>query len=273
MSRKKRLPVPHLPVPVVDSHAHVFSSFFQEETPAQIMARAGEVNVVGCVNVGTDLKTTEMARQVAEEISGVFFTAGLHPHDARFLTDQMLSDLKRHCGEGAVAVGEIGLDFHYNHSPAHLQELAFEAQLDLAALMNLPVIVHSREADVRTLEILRPWFDKCSIMLHCFSGNLDLALKYVDLGAWLSLPGVITYSRNIMGREVLSGVPTNRLMFETDCPFLTPEPRRGRTNEPAFLAFTLAFAAEFLGRDLETVCVDHMTSVRDFFRFDPLLNI
>lgn len=266
MSKKKKLPLPVLPVEVIDSHAHVLGGFYRDESPEAIMERAREVNVVGCINIGTDLITTAQARETARTIPGIGFTAGFHPHDASKLDDQTLGELEEHALAGALAIGEIGLDFHYDYSPRPAQEKAFEAQLDLAARLSLPVVVHSREADQRTMDILAPWFDKCSILLHCFAGDLEQARMYTDLGAWISLSGVVTYPSNTKGREVLRGLPHERLMFETDCPFLPPEPRRGRVNEPAFLAFTLDFAAQFTGRSLEQVCQGHMRAVTEFFR-------
>jgi TatD DNase family protein len=233
----------------VDSHAHIDGEEFDADRDA-VVARAREAGVRAILNVGTgDPRggNFERALRVAETFEDVYFAAGVHPHDARLYDDaaeQYVADLL-HGSSRAVALGEIGLDYHYDHSPRELQREVFARQLWLAKSLSLPVIIHSREADEDTLDILHKEYagtERGGVM-HCFGGGPALAEGALALGFCISFAGNVTFKKADALREVALAVPLDRLLVETDCPYLAPVPHRGRRNEPAYVAATARFLA------------------------------
>jgi TatD DNase family protein len=181
---------------------------------------------------------------------------GIHPHEAKLATEEdflLLNELAKQ--PEVVAWGEIGLDFHYHHSPREIQEQVFIRQLGLARENHLPVIIHTREAEDRTLQILREYWDDCRLggIMHCFSGSLDLAQECLDMGLLISFSGILTFPKSRTVQQVARIVPEHRILIETDCPYLAPVPHRGRRNEPAFVVQTAGALAEIKGLSLETV--------------------
>ncbi|HEX8719761.1 MAG TPA: TatD family hydrolase [Pyrinomonadaceae bacterium] len=237
----------------VDSHAHIDGEEFDADRD-EVVARAREAGVRAILNVGTGDPhggNFERALAVAQKYEGVYFAVGVHPHDAKLYDDaaeRRVADLLRG-GTRAVALGEIGLDYHYDHSPRDVQREVFARQLRLAQSLSLPVIIHSREADEETLKILRAEYAGAARggVMHCFGGGPDLAQGALALGFHISFAGNVTFKKADALREVASTVPPDRLLVETDCPYLAPVPHRGRRNEPAYVVETARFLASLRG--------------------------
>lgn len=253
----------------VDSHAHIDGEEFDADRDA-VVARAREAGVVCILNVGTGdphSGTLERAVSVAEKYEGVYAAVGVHPHDARLFdeaAERRLSQLVR-ASERVIAWGEIGLDYHYDHSPRDAQREVFARQLRLAREASLPVIIHSREADDETVEILRDvWSDsELPGVMHCFGGSPQMAESVLALGFIISFAGNVTFKKAGNLRESARMVPLDRLFIETDCPYLTPIPFRGRRNEPARVVEVARCLAEL--HEMTTEEIGRITA-ENFFR-------
>ncbi len=225
----------------IDSHAHIDGPEFDADREA-VVQRAVEAGVSAILNVGTGDPhgdAFERALQVGEKHDNVYTALGVHPHDARLFDDraeQKLGQLIRQ-GPRVIAWGEIGLDFHYDNSPRQVQMDVFRRQLRLAREANLPVIVHTREAEDETIDLLKSEWAGSDLygIMHCFSGSLALAEQAVELGFLISFSGIVTFKKADDLRAVAKQVPLDRLLIETDCPFLSPIPYRGKRNEPAYV--------------------------------------
>ncbi|MBC7933218.1 MAG: TatD family hydrolase [Rubrivivax sp.] len=237
----------------IDSHAHIDGEEFDADRD-EVVARARAAGVRAILNVGTGdphSGTLERAVAVADKYEGVYAAAGVHPHDARLYdedAERRLLEIARRGGR-LIAWGEIGLDYHYDNSPRDVQREVFTRQLRLARVEELPVIIHTREADDETFEILRSEYGGASRggIMHCFGGGMPLAVAALDLGFMISFAGNVTFKKAENLREVARAIPLERLLVETDCPFLAPVPLRGRRNEPAFVVETARFLAGLRG--------------------------
>jgi TatD DNase family protein len=243
----------------VDSHAHIDGKEFDADRVEVVeRARAAGVRVILTVGTGDphggDL---ERAVEVAEKFDGVYAAAGVHPHDAKLFDDAAAERVLKivRSSSRVVAWGEIGLDYHYDNSPREAQREVFQRQLRLARGESLPVIIHSRDADEDTVEILESeWIGAARAgVLHCFGGGLWMAERALALGFFISFAGNVTFKNAEPLREVARKVPLDRLLVETDCPFLAPVPLRGRRNEPAFVVETARRLAELHATTLEEI--------------------
>lgn len=231
---------------IVDSHAHLHFDAFDADR-ALVLSRAREAGVVAFVNVGTDAATSQRSFELAFGEAGVFPTAGIHPNDSGAATEDDWRAIERliadpHC----VAVGECGLDYYRDRTPRNVQLAAFERQVRLARERDLPIIIHCRDAFADVYAALRRCGPPRGVM-HCFSGTPREAAEAVDLGLCVSFAGPLTYPKNVELRAALAGVPPERILIETDCPFLPPDGKRGKRNEPAFLPFLVHEVAKVLG--------------------------
>ncbi|MBA3515744.1 MAG: TatD family hydrolase [Pyrinomonadaceae bacterium] len=241
----------------VDSHAHIDGPEFEADRP-EVIQRARDAGVSVILNIGTGdphSGVLERAIELGEKHEGLYTAIGIHPHDARFFDDQAeqrITDLIRQSAR-VIAWGEIGLDFHYDNSPRDVQMDAFRRQLQLARAALLPVIIHTREAEAETIEILSAQWQGSDLpgIMHCFSGTSVLAQKAVDLGMFISFSGIITFKNAHNLRGVATEVPLNRLLIETDCPYLSPVPYRGKRNEPAYVVEVARCLADLRGIPLE----------------------
>lgn len=239
----------------VDSHAHLDDERFTPDLDA-VISRARQAGVKRIVSVGVGLASTEHAVRLARSYEGVVFaTAGVHPHDAKTFGKSERESLRAlTCGPGVVAVGETGLDYHYENSPRDAQQAAFEFHLELALAVGRPVIVHCREAFADCLRILRRYSGRgLRGVAHCFSGSWAEAHEFLDMGFYVSFAGTLTFKKAHALRAVAAGVPMERVLIETDCPYLAPQPRRGRRNEPAFVPFVAEALGRVHGRPTEEV--------------------
>ncbi len=230
---------------LIDTHAHLNlkSSYKKEELP-EIIARAKEAGVEKIINVGIDIKTSIRALELAKEYEGLFATAGIHPHEVKKIDEETYPLLKALLADSKmVAVGEIGLDYAKEYSPRKLQQEHFLRQLALAKELGLPVVIHSRAASPDIIDLLVTELPE-KFVFHCYAGDVAEARKILDLGGFISVTGIITFPKGENIREVVRYVPLNHLMAETDCPFLTPVPFRGKRNEPAFVRYVVEKIAE-----------------------------
>jgi TatD DNase family protein len=254
----------------VDSHAHIDGEEYDADR-AEVVERARDAGVLAILNVGTGdphSGSLERAVAVAEQFEDVFAAVGVHPHDARLFDDVAAERLNRIVRESprVIAWGEIGLDYHYDHSPRETQQRVFREQLQMARAVSLPVIIHSREADEDTVSILREEWSGSQRggIMHCFGGSLAMAQSLLELGFMISFAGNVTFKKAESLREVARSVPTDRLLIETDCPYLTPVPFRGRRNEPARVLEVARCLAEL--HAVETLEMGRITT-RNFSHF------
>jgi TatD DNase family protein len=240
-----------------DTHCHLDDPRLFKELDA-VLNRAKEAGVqrittIGCANdVGSVMSAVELARQHPGRISA---TVGVHPHDARHL-DDALCDALRDAGADAsvVAIGETGLDFHYDHSPRRAQEEAFRQQIAIARELKKPLVIHTRSAPKETLQILREEQAKdAGGIIHCFSEDAAFAAAALDLGFVSSFSGIVTFKKAVAVHEAAVRQPADALLVETDAPYLAPMPKRGKRNEPAYVAYTTARIAELRGEDPEAL--------------------
>lgn len=235
---------------MIDSHAHLTFKQFGSDLDA-VIARAREAGVRAVINIGIDLPSSEAVVKAAGGVE-TFAAVGIHPHDARTADEAALERLEALAGEpGVVAIGEIGLDYYRDLSPRHIQEKAFCDQIALARKKGLPVVVHDRDAHAKVMQILREKGVERGV-LHCFAGDLGIAKQALDLGLYLSFAGNITYDGS-KAAEVIRKMPVDRLLVETDCPYLTPVPFRGKRNEPAYVRYVAERVAAILGMRAEEI--------------------
>ncbi len=242
----------------VDSHCHIDGPEYDEDRD-DVIARARAAGVTTMLNVGTgDPHSSAFERAVAlsEQHEEIFCAIGVHPHDAKLFDDPVETSLVELAKNSrVVAWGEIGLDYHYDHSPREVQREVFRRQLRIARSLNLPVVIHSREAKDDTIAILREELDvyERAGVLHCFGGNLQMALDAIDLGFLISFAGNLTFKKAQDLRDIARQLPLDRLLVETDCPYLTPVPFRGKRNEPARVVETAKCLAELHDRQVNDV--------------------
>ena len=239
---------------LVDSHTHLDDDKFDRDRAAVIeRARAAGVDRMLAIGTGNGPPDLEAAVRLADEYPFILATVGVHPHDASKATEASFDRLKSMAAHPkVVAVGEIGLDYHYDFSPRDVQRAVFARQLSLAAEARLPVIIHTREAWQDTLDILgREW--RGEGIMHCFTGNVSQARQALDAGFHLAFGGVLTFPKAESVREAARITPAGRLLLETDCPYLAPVPHRGKRNEPAFVVETARRLADARGQTAEEI--------------------
>ncbi len=239
---------------LADSHAHLDLEELASEQTA-VLGRARDAGVCLIVNVATGMGDARQVPHTARQHPGVYAALGVHPHGAAALTEANLEALAQLAADPkVVAIGEIGLDFYRLRSPEAVQQDSFRRQLDLAVHLKLPVVVHTREATPVTRQILGEYRGRLAGgVMHCFGGTLAEARDFLNLGFYLSFSGVLTYPKAGDLREVARQAPLDRILVETDCPYLPPQPWRGQRNEPAYVAATAQVLAECRGLPLEEV--------------------
>jgi len=232
-----------------DNHCHLDDERL-EGGASEAIAAARAAGVDRMITIGTDAMRSRMAIDIAAAHDGVWATVGLHPHDASNGVDTIVPLL----GEpGVVAIGECGLDYHYDHSPRDVQRDAFAAQIELAHERRLPLVIHTREAWDDTFDLLRAHGAPSRTVFHCFTGGRDEAARCLDLGAFLSFSGIVTFPKAPEVREAAAFCPLDRMLVETDAPYLTPVPHRGKPNQPAYVTHVGAAIAELRGIDVDAV--------------------
>jgi TatD DNase family protein len=240
---------------LVDTHCHLGDSRFAGDRPA-VLGRAAAVGVGHIVAIADSVQATRTAIDLARA-RGVSATAGVHPHEASSWSPEIASEIAELLYEPCVvAVGETGLDYHYDHSPRPVQRAAFAAQLDLAAARALPIVVHAREADDDTAAMIQEWGSRIpAVVLHSFSSGPRVVDAGMAIGAYFSFSGMVTF-RNWTLADVVVGCPADRLLLETDAPYLAPVPHRGKRNEPAYVRLVAERVAALRGTPVERVIAE-----------------
>ncbi len=246
---------------LVDTHTHLDFPQFDDDRE-RVIERASAAGVKAIINVGTDLASSQTAVALAEAYPQIYAAVGVHPHDAKTMTGETLEELRALVSHPrVVAVGEIGLDFYRDLSPRDQQRQVFEQQLALASEVGKPVIVHDRDAHKEVMAILRHWIKsghQPAGVMHCFSGDLTMAKEAIELGFYVSTAGPVTFKNARRLHELVRQLPLEKLLVETDCPYLAPHPHRGKRNEPAYVKFVAQEVAHLKGLTLEEVA--HVTS-------------
>jgi len=254
---------------LIDSHAHIQGKEYAAEREA-VIARACQAGVEKIIAVGGagDMTSNAEAVALAESFPNIYATVGMHPHDAKDVGEEELRELRELTSHSKViAVGETGLDYYYNHSPHDVQRRVFTHFIHMARDTGLPLVVHERDAAQETTELLRSeGGTELRGVIHCFTGDYDAACAYLDLGFYLSFTGIITFKNAGPLRDVVRKVPLERMLVETDSPFLTPVPHRGKRNEPAYVRFVAETIAEIKGMALEEVAQRTTRNVQDLFK-------
>ncbi len=251
-----------------DTHCHLtFDGLIENIDSVIERSRAGGINE--WITIGTDINDCRKAIELTEKYENLYAAVAIHPHDAKNVTDDTLTELKMLAQrKKVVAIGETGLDYHYEHSPHDVQKQVFIKQLALAAEFNLPVIIHSRNAFDECLKILEQFRSAITkIVFHCFSGSSEQAKIVLDKGFYVSFTGVVTFKNAEKTRRAAQAIPLDRLMLETDCPYMSPEPvRKQKINEPALLIHTARFLAELKQMPLEDFAKSVTSTSKSFFR-------
>jgi TatD DNase family protein len=234
---------------LIDTHCHLTFEPLVDGVEA-VLERSREAGVAGWITVGTSLEDSRKAVALAAQHESMYATVGIHPHDAKEAGEQALDEIKELArADGVVAIGETGLDFHYNFSKQPDQKRVFVAHLEIARELDLPVIIHSRNAFDETIEILdRHGAGLRGVVFHCFGGSADQANLLLERGYYISFTGVVTFKNAETARQAAKAVPLDRLMVETDCPYMSPVPmRKQKPNEPALMVHTARLLAELKG--------------------------
>ena len=250
---------------LVDPHCHLDFPEYAGKV-GEVLARARTAGVGVCVSIGTELKRFPGVRAVAEAHPNVWCSVGVHPHESeKELLDDEASLIEAAAHPKVVAIGETGLDYYYEHSPRAPQQANFRSHIAAARQTGLPVIVHTRDADDDTIAILRDEMAKGAFtgVIHCFTGTQKLADASLELGLYISVSGIATFKNSAALRDVIKNVPLDRLLVETDAPYLAPVPHRGKTNEPAFVTHTAAMLAELKGVSAQELAD---ATTKNFFR-------
>lgn len=261
---------------LVDSHCHIDGEQFDQDRD-DVVRRATEAGVEMMLDIGTgDPRSEDLKRavSVAEKYENVFASVGVHPHDAKLYNEAAEKHLVELAtsSKKVIAWGEIGLDFYYDHSPRDVQVDVFRRQIRKAAELNLPIAIHSRDADDETIATLT---EECNYggfrggIMHCFAGTAGMAEALMKLGFLISFAGNVTFKKADNLREAATAVPLDKLLVETDCPFLAPVPMRGKRNEPAFVRHTAEFLANFYDVDFETLARQTTQNFLSFFKLGP----
>ncbi len=249
----------------IDMHAHLDRL---EHSPEEAIRLAREQNVQKMMTIGTEPNDLPIVLQLAEKYyPTVYCTLGVHPHEGVLYTDEAEKYIREHAPQKeVVAIGEIGLDYYYEHSPQGPQKEAFRRQLQLASELGLPVEIHTRDAEADTVEILKEYQGKVTGLIHCFTGTQWLAEKALDLGFNISISGVVTFKNADELRKTVQFIPLDRIHVETDAPFLAPIPHRGKKNTPAFMIHTAQVVA-----DLKNVSLDQLAeqTTKNAFKLMP----
>jgi len=251
---------------LVDTHAHLQWATFDKDREKAIR-RAKKAGVDYIINIGFDIEGSKRAIELAEKHKELYATVGIHPHNASQFNQKVLDEL-RELSENpkVVGIGEIGLDYYRNLSSRQAQKKAFEVQLFLAEELQLPVVIHDREAHADTLEMLSKFQEKINVVMHCFSGSREMAEKCVQSNFFISFAGPVTFPNAYKLQEIVKSVDLNKMVLETDSPWLAPQEMRGKRNEPAFLPFIAKKIAALKGISVNELAKATTGNAQEFFQ-------
>jgi len=260
-------------LPIVDTHAHLDMAPFKRDC-ADVIARARDAGVSTIITVGIDLESSRQVIKLAENHPEIVATVGFHPHNVTGVREGDIANLAHMANHPrVVAIGEVGLDFYRRYSSQEAQLQVLKWQLELAVRVDLPVVIHCRQAEKDMLPLLRDWASRHKHLrgqprgvIHCFSGDIDTARQYLDMGFFVSLGAYIGYPASVNMHSVIRSLPRDRLVVETDSPFLPPQSHRGKRNEPAYLPLTVELLAEIRQVSPETIAQETTKNARRLFR-------
>jgi TatD DNase family protein len=251
---------------LIDSHAHLNDRRFDKDRD-KLIKKLKENGVEIVLNPGSNVASSVKAVSLANQYDNIYAAVGVHPHDVNDMNNDTIEILRSLAKKDkVVAIGEIGLDYYYDNSPRDLQRKWFREQIKLAKELKLPIIVHDRDAHGDTFDIIREEIDNdLTGVLHCYSGNLELAKEYIKMGFYISFAGPVTFKNAKTPKEVVKGIPLDYILIETDSPYLTPEPHRGKRNEPLYVRYVAAMIAELKGISFEEVARRTSENVKKLF--------
>ena len=251
----------------IDTHCHLD---ILESTPEETIIEAKQAGVQRMVTIAVDEPSLDFVSNTVQEFTAVYGSVGFHPHDASKLTKSLLQKIRQLAEEQhkLIAIGETGLDYHYMNSPAEIQQQAFRKQLQLAVELNLPVILHSREAETDTLNIMKEFPVPSHGVAHSFTSSIEMARTLVEMGWYLGINGIVTFKNAEDLRKVVRWLPLEHLLLETDSPFLAPIPFRGKPNKPAHIPAIATFIAELREISLEELAQQTTANAQRLFNFD-----
>jgi TatD DNase family protein len=251
---------------LIDSHAHLQRASFDKDRE-EAVSRAREVGVKYIVNIGFDVDGSRKAVELAKLCESFYATVGIHPHNASQFNDDVLEELRMLSGHAkVVAIGEIGLDYYRNLSPRTAQKRAFEVQLLLAEELGLPIVVHDREAHSEVLEVLSGFKGRIKGVMHCFSGSREIAERCIKYGFYISFAGSVTYPNSLRLQAIAKWIDLDKILLETDSPWLAPQEMRGKRNEPAFLPFIARKIAKLKGTSLDEIAEATTRNAKEIFQ-------
>ena len=249
-----------------DSHAHLDDEKFDEDRE-EVIARSLKNGVAGIINAGSCMASSARSVALAAQYDSIYAAVGIHPHDAKSAQEADYAQLAAWAQlEKVVAIGEIGLDYYYDFSPRDLQRTVFIRQIDVARQMDMPFIIHDRDAHGDILDVLKKEAKGLTGVLHCFSGSLEMAKEVIKLGFYISIAGPVTFKNAAKFPEIIKNVPLERLLVETDCPYLTPHPHRGKRNEPAYVKIVAEQVAHLREMDLADLAKATTENTKNLFK-------
>lgn len=251
---------------LIDSHAHLDDDRFDRDRD-EIIKDLKNQGIELVINPGADVASSVKAVSLAKKYNNIYAAVGVHPHDAKDMDDttlQLLSSLANN--EKVIAIGEIGLDYHYDNSPRDIQRKWFVEQIRLAKKLKLPIIIHEREASQDMYHILKQEADgSLTGVLHCYSGSLEMAKEYLKMGFYISFAGPVTFKNSRISKEVAQNISLDKMLIETDSPYLAPEPKRGKRNEPLNVRYVAAMIAELRGVPFDEIAISTSKNVKKLF--------
>lgn len=251
---------------IIETHIHLDDSAFDGDR-SELIKNLKSDGIELLINVGADMPSSRASVELASENENIYAAIGVHPHDAKNMKDEDFDEL-RELSENpkVVAIGEIGLDYYYDKSERDIQREIFERQLLLALELNLPIIIHSRDAAMDTLDIVKKNCNGLRGEMHCFSYSTEIMREYVKLGFFIGLGGVVTFKNSKTLKEVSKEVPIEKILLETDAPYLTPEPFRGKRNEPKFIRYSAQKISELRNMPLDDLILRANENARELFK-------
>ena len=255
---------------MIDAHSHLENEAFDDDRE-EIIARMDADGLDAVVNVGSDIETSRAVVDLAKKHDKLYAVVGVHPQEADSYNPEVREELVELAkDEKVLAIGECGLDYYYENSPREVQREVFRAMCDLAVEVDLPLVIHSRDAAEETYDIVRDFLEAHPghhVLIHCYSYSLEMMERFMALGCYLSLGGVTTFKNAKVPKKVAAAVPIDRLLLETDCPYMTPEPNRGKRNEPKFVADVAKNIAALRGMDVAELVARTDENTKRFYQW------
>ena len=250
---------------LIDSHAHLDDEKFDEDRE-EVISSLKNNGVEFVINPASDLESSKNAVRLANKYENIYACIGNHPHEAKLYNDEVEDEyIELSKNKKVVAIGEIGLDYHYDNSPRDIQRDVFIRQIELAKKLNLPIVIHSRDAVGDTLEILEEYGKDMKVMIHAYSESVEVLRNYLKLGFYISIGGVVTFKNARKVKESVIELPLDRLLIETDSPYLTPEPYRGKRNEPKYTKYVAMKLSELMEINVEKIIEASNMNAKKFF--------